>query len=49
MFYIRKMILNGSNYQLDRRFPEIHDASYGDQFANLVGLDGFTQLSSGVF
>jgi len=43
------MILNGNNYQLDRCFPEIHDASYGDKFADLVGLDGFTRLSSGVF
>ena len=48
MFYIRKTILNGSNYQLDRCFPEIHDASYGVS-ADLVGPDGFTRLSSSVF
>jgi len=42
MFYIRKTILNGGNYQLDRCFPEIHDASYEDKFADLVGPDGFT-------
>ena len=29
MFYIRKTILNGGNYQLDRCFLEIHDTSYG--------------------
>jgi len=28
MFYIRKTMLNEGNYQLDRCFPEIHDASY---------------------
>ena len=28
MFFIRKSILNISNYQLDRCFPEIADASY---------------------
>ena len=49
MFYIRKTILNGCNYQLDRCSPEIHDASYGDKFADLAGPDGFTQLPSGVF
>ena len=49
MFYIRKMILNGDNYQLDRCFPEIHDVSYGDKFADLAGPDDFTRLSSGVF
>ena len=36
MFYIRKTILNGANYHLDRCLPEIHDASYRDKFANLV-------------
>jgi len=49
IFYIQKTILNGGNYQLDRCFPEIHDASYGDKFVHLVGPDGFTQLSSGLF
>ena len=49
MFYIWKTILNGGNYQLDRCFPEIHDASYGDKFADLIGPDGFTRLSSGIF
>jgi len=42
MFYIQKTILNVADYQLDRCFPEIHDASYGDKFADLVGLDRFT-------
>ena len=49
MFYIWKTILNGGNYQLDRCFLEIHDASYRDKFADLVSPDGFTQLSSGIF
>jgi len=49
MLYIWKMILNGGNYQLDRCFFEIHDASYGDKFADLVGPDGFTRLPSGIF
>ena len=49
MFYIRKPILNGNNYQLDRCFPEIHDASYRDKFADFVTPNGFTRLSSGVF
>jgi len=49
MFYIRKIVLNGANYQLDRCFPEILDASYGDKFADLAGLDRFTRLPSGVF
>ena len=31
--------MNRGNYQLDRCFPEIHDASYGDKFADLVGPD----------
>ena len=35
--------------QLDRCFPEIYDVSYRDKFADLVGSDGFTRLSSGVF
>ena len=48
LFYIQKTI-NGANYQLDRCFPEIHDASYKDKFADLVGPDGFTRLPSGVF
>jgi len=49
MFYIRKTILNGANYQLNMCFPEVHDASYGDKFADLIGPDGFTRLPSGVF
>ena len=49
MFYIQKTILNGCNYQLDRFFPEIHDASYGDKFVDLVGPDGFSWLSSDIF
>ena len=32
-----KTVLNGGNYQLDRYFPGIHDASYRDNFADLVG------------
>ena len=42
MYYFRKIILNNSNYQLDRYFPEISGASYGDKFADLAGLDDFT-------
>jgi len=34
---------------LDRCFPDIHDASYEDKFADLVGLDGFTRLPSDIF
>ena len=49
MYFVRKIILNGNNYQLDRCFPEIHDASYGDQFADSETPDGFTRLSSGIF
>ena len=49
MYYIRKTILSSSNYQLDRCFSEISGASYGDKFANLAGLDDFTQLSPGSF
>jgi len=49
MFYVRKSILNISNYQLDRCFPEIADASYGDKFADLARPDDFTRLPSGVF
>ena len=30
--------------QLDRSFLEIHDASYGDKFADLIGPDGFTRV-----
>ena len=49
MYYIRKAILSSSNYQLDRYFPEISDASYGDKFANFAGPDDFTRLPSRVF
>jgi len=49
IFFIRKTILNGNDYQLDRCFPEIHDASYRDRFADSETPDGFTRLSSGVF
>jgi len=49
MYYIRKCILAGSNYQLNRCFPEITGASYGDKLGDLVGPDNFTRLSSGVF
>jgi len=49
MFFFRKCILNASNYQLDRCFPEIAGAFYGDKFADLAGPDDFTRLPSGVF
>jgi len=49
MFFVRKCILNISKYQLDRCFPEIAGASYRDKFAELVGPDDFTRLSSAVF
>ena len=49
MFYVRKCILNASNYHLNRCFPEITDAAYGDKFADIVGPDDFTRLPSGVF
>ena len=49
MFYVQKFILNILNYQLNRRFPEITDASYGDKFADLAGPDDFIRLPSGVF
>ena len=49
IFYIRKCILNASNNQLNRCFPEITGAAYGKKFADLVGPDDFTRLSSGVF
>ena len=49
MFYVRKCILNVSNYHLDRCFPEIVGASYEDKFADLTGPDDFTKLPSGVF
>jgi len=43
MFFFRKTVLNGANYQLDRCFPKIHDASCGDKFSDLAGPDGFTR------
>ena len=49
MFFIRRTILSGSNYQVVRCFPDIPDASYGDKFLEFVGLDGFTTLSSRIF
>ena len=49
MYYIRKCILTASNYQLNRCFPEITGAAYGDKFADMVGPNNFTRLSSGVF
>jgi len=49
MYYDRKAILSSLNYQLDRCFPEIYGASYGDKFADLAGSNNFTWLSSGVF
>jgi len=44
MFFVQKSILNILNYQLDRYFLEIADASYGDKFADLPGPDVFTRL-----
>ena len=49
MYYVRKAILSSSNYQLDRCFPEIYGASYGDKFADLAGPDDFTWLPSESF
>ena len=49
MYYVQKAILSSSNYQLDRCFPEISGATYGDKFANLVGPNDFTRPPSGVF
>ena len=49
MFFVRKSILNISNYKLDRCFSEIADASYGDKFADLAGPDDFTRLPLGIF
>jgi len=42
-------ILSSSKYQLDRCFPEISGASYGDKFADLAGPYEFTRLPPGVF
>ena len=49
MFFIRKCILNASNYQLDRCFPEITGASYRNKLSDLAGPDDFKRLPSGVF
>ena len=49
MFFARNSILNSLNNQLDRCFPEIFDASYGNKFADLAGPDDFTRLPSRVF
>jgi len=49
MYYIRKAILSSSNYQLDRCFPDISGAFYGDKFADLAGLDDFKRLPFGIF
>jgi len=49
MFFVRKFILSILNYQLDRCFPEISGASYGDKFADLEGSDYFIRLPYGVF
>jgi len=37
MYFVWKSNLSSSNYQLDRCFPEIFGASYGDKFADLAG------------
>ena len=39
MLFVQKSILSSSNYQLNRCFPEISGASYGDKFADLAGPD----------
>ena len=39
MFFIQKTILSRANYQLDKCFSEIHDASYKEKFADLAGLE----------
>ena len=49
MFFVLKSILNILSYQLDRCFPEIAGASYGDKFVDLARLEDFTRLPSGVF
>ena len=49
MFFIRRTILSGSNYQFARCFPDIPDASYEDKFLDFADPDGFTTLSSGIF
>jgi len=42
MFHVQKAVLSGASYQLDQCLPEIHDALYGDKFADLAGSDKFT-------
>ena len=49
MFFIRRIIQKGMNYQLAWCFPEIHEASYGDRFLDFAGSNGSTILSTGVF
>ena len=49
MYYVRKCILSASNYQLNRCFPEIPGASFGELFTDSAGQDDFTRLSTGIF
>ena len=49
MATIRKVMQSSMNYQIFCCFPEIGDGGYGDKFANIVGPNGFTMLSSSVF
>ena len=49
MLKIRQILQSGMNYQLVRCFPDIPRTSYGEQFFDKPGANGFTLLSSGVF
>ena len=49
MYMIRRTIQNSVNYQLVRYFPDFPEASYGERILNYAGLDGATDLSTGVF
>jgi len=49
VLYVLCSKMSNSNYQLDRCFPKISGASYGDKFADFAGPDDFTRLSSRVF
>ena len=49
IFYIRRAIQSDSNYQLVRCLPDIQDTSYGERFMDIVGPDGYTTLSTGIF
>jgi len=49
IYYVRKCLSDATNYQLNRCFPEIPGASFGEQFTDSAGRDDFTQLSAGIF